>query len=108
LTPGERQWRTGLREAKGGAAALEMGEPVCAVARRAGGLAISSLSHDRVFAAPGRAEARPGRGPVAVGATITATDPELFQALPMGTATKRIPCADFTRIRTDFRPPDWA
>jgi len=32
--------------------------------------------------------------------------PDLVQALPMGTATKRIPCADFTRISTDFRPPD--
>jgi hypothetical protein len=29
----------------------------------------------------------------------------IVQALLSGTATKRIPCADFTRINTDFRPP---
>src|ERR1700730_8806169 len=57
----------------------------------------------------GRAEARPPYGAAPLwGATLQAANPIFVQALPSGTATKRVPCVDFTRIKTDFLPLDCA
>src|SRR6202521_4235141 len=42
------------------------------------------------------------------GATLQAANPTFVQALPSGTAMKRVPCVDFTRINTDFLPLDCA